>query len=71
MPHMNKGSILLDSLLSVLIVTYICLLCFSIYKVVINYEDSYLKYQLKSNEHYEQIFNSYSYCEPCQIDESD
>ena len=71
MSHMNKGFILLDSLLSVFIVSYICILCFSIYKSIIIYEDSYLLYQEKSNIHLDYIFSNYIYCEPCILDESD
>lgn len=71
MSHTNKGFILLDALLAVFILTYICLICFSIFKSIDTYNSSYMKYQENSNEHYERIFNSIPICEPCIIDESD
>ena len=71
MSHTNKGFILIDSLLAVFIVCYICLLCFSIYKSITIYENSYLKYQERSNENIDYIFSKYVYCKPCELDESD
>lgn len=67
----SKGFLLIDSLLTVFIVSSICLLCFSIYKLITNYEKGYLNYQMLSNEDYENIFNDFSICERCVIDESD
>jgi len=71
MSRMNKGFIMLDSLLSVFIVTYICLMCFSIYKTIEQYEKSYINYQFNSNDSYEEIFNTLIVCEACEVDESD
>ena len=68
---MNKGFILIDSLLSVFIVTYICIICVSIYKVIENYNISYVDYQNNSNQVYEYIFDNLPICEPCILDESD
>lgn len=70
--HMNKkGFLLIDSLLTVFIVSSICLLCFSIYKLIGKYEEGYMNYQSISNDEYENIFNNLPICEVCIVDESD
>ena len=62
---------MLDALLSVFIVSCICILCFSIYSIMEKYDEGYVNYQTNSNYHYEDIFNSLSECEACAIDEYD
>lgn len=72
MQHMNnKGFLLVDSLLTVFIITCMCLLCFSIYELILNYEEGYKKNNIATNEAYESIFNNLPICEECVIDESD
>lgn len=65
----NKGFLLLDSLVNVLVVSLLCLLCFSIYKAVDNYESGYLNYIEKSNEDYDYFYNSLGICEKCIVEE--
>ena len=62
---------LLDSLICVFVAVSLCLLCFSIYKAILNYWKGYLSYQEDSNERYVSIFNGLYECEACVIDESD
>lgn len=66
--HMNnKGFLLLDSLVNVLVICVLCLLCFSIYKAIDNYDDGYKEYVEKSNEEYDYFYNSLGECEKCII----
>ena len=67
----NKGFLLIDALLSVFIVSCICILCFSIYQLDQRYEEGLETYYENSNIAYEAIFNSLAECEACTIDESD
>ena len=71
MLHMNKGFIMLDSLISVFIVIYICSMCFIIYKSIDRYERSYELYIEKSDDYYSDIYSSLEYCMPCIVDEYD
>ena len=71
MHRWNKGFLLIDSLLSVFIVSLICTLCFSIYKVIDSYAKGYERYQETSNESYERILRQLYECEACTADESD
>ena len=66
-----KGFFLIDALLCVFICSCICILCFSIYNIVSNYEKGYTDYQERSNRNYELIFETLGECEACIIDESD
>ena len=71
MRRWSRGFLLIDSLLSVFIVVSICMLCFSIYKVIGRYSEGYELYQMTANETYERIMNRLPDCEACQTDESD
>ncbi len=67
----NKGFLLIDALLSVFIVSCVCILCFSIFRIIDNYEKGFTEYQKNSNRHYEMIFQDLPECEGCAFDESD
>lgn len=72
MQHMNKkGFLLVDSLITVFITSLVCVMCFSIYDVILNYEEGYENYQSSTNEEIEDILNNMWECEVCVIDESD
>ena len=53
----NEGFFLLDALLSVFILSCLCILCFTIYGLMERYE--------------EEIFGSLNECEGCSVDEYD
>ena len=61
----KKGFMLLDALLSLVIVTLLCLLCFSIYRVIDNNEEVLDEYYLRNNEKYDALFGSLGDCIPC------
>jgi len=63
----NKGFLLIDSLVNVLIVTNLCFLCFISYKAIDNYYEGYDRYIDESNERYDYFFNSLGECEKCVI----
>ena len=67
----DKGFFLLDSLLAVFILSSICILCFSIYNLMEDYEKGYLLYQRQSNDFYEEILAGMNECEECMVCESD
>lgn len=67
----NKGFLLADSLITVLITSIVCVTCYSIYQSMVNYEEGYMKYQEESNEKLIYIYGSLPECEECQIDEPD
>lgn len=69
MQRYDRGFILLDSLMTVFIVSCICILCFSVYKSIENYIEGYRMYQNMSNQRYEDIYLSFNDCEVCVIDE--
>lgn len=71
MSHWNRGFLLADALLAVMITISICSLCFAIYRLIDHYEDSYDRYQKMSNLAYEEIYRHLRECEACMIDESD
>ncbi|MBO7676495.1 MAG: hypothetical protein J6S49_03165 [Erysipelotrichaceae bacterium] len=71
MRRSNSGFFLIDALLSVFICSCICILCFSIYRIIDSYSEGYDEYQSRSNQNYELIFSGLSECEACVIDESD
>lgn len=71
MQRSNKGFLLVDSLLTVFIVSCICILCFSIYRLIERYDEGYVSYTERMNDYYVSVFNSYEYCESCEVDESD
>ena len=67
----NKGFLLVDSLVSIFIVSNICLLCMSIFEVIDKYEEGYLEYIDKSNIRLETIMSQTFYCEGCYIDDNE
>lgn len=69
MQRYDRGFILLDSLMTVFIVSCICILCFSVYQSIENYIEGYRMYQDMSNQRYEDIYLSFNDCEVCVIDE--
>ena len=72
MPLSNeKGFFLLDALLSVFLLSCLCILCFSIYNLIERYEEGYLRYQERSNQRYEDILSDLNQCEGCAFDEHD
>ena len=66
----NKGFFLLDALLCVFIVSCLCILCFSIQALNVDYEEGYKDYQERSNEELEWILRDLNICE-CELNESD
>lgn len=67
----NKGFLLLDALLVVVITANMCLLCFTIYQAISRDEETVENYQNMENEYYYDLFGSYPECEVCLVDESD
>jgi len=67
----KKGFVLIDSLICIAIVTVMCLLCFSLFTVINSFNTGYKDYQMKSNEHYDEIFNSVGECVKCEKEEKD
>lgn len=67
----KKGFLLLDSLINVLVVSSLCLLCFSVYKSVCYYKDGYESYLNESNEQYDLLFSNLKECEKCKIIKED
>lgn len=67
----NKGFLLLDSLVNILIVSLLCVLCFAIYKAVDNYDEGYLNYLNNSNQDYEYLYNNLGECEKCIVVEEE
>lgn len=63
----NKGFLLSDALVNVLVVTLLSILCLSTYKMLDNFKQGYLKYIEESNEKYEYLYQSIQECVPCQI----
>ena len=72
MRHVNKGFLLIDSLITVLVCSLVCILCYSIYKINNNYIEGYKEYQDKSNERLTYYLSDLNWCETCEVlDESD
>ena len=67
----NEGFFLLDALLSVFILSCLCILCFTIYGLMERYEEGYQNYQYRSNSRYEEIIGTLNECERCSVDEHD
>lgn len=66
----KKGFLLLDSLISVFVTCLVCGACYSIYNLMLKYDEGYVEYQKQSNENLEEIYWNISDCEECIIDES-
>ena len=67
----NKGFFLLDALLAVFILSWLCILCFSIFDMMKKYERGYQIHQERSNEHLQTILSELNDCEECYTDEHD
>ena len=67
----NKGFLLTDSLITVLITSLVCVTCYCLYQSMVNYDKGYMEYQEKSNANLEYIYGNLWICEECEIDESD
>lgn len=68
----SKGFLLIDSLITVFVMSILCTLCYSMYNAGINYEEGYRKYQEESNDRLEEIYVHMYDCQGCEIiDESD
>lgn len=63
----NKGFLLSDALINVLVISLLSILCISAFRMVNSFEDGYLEYIEENNEKYEYLYESISECEPCQI----
>lgn len=72
MRHVNKGFLLIDSLITVFVTSLVCILCYSIFKADLNYQEGYANYQAESNDRLVSIFKDLNNCETCEvIDDSD
>ncbi|MBR4462132.1 MAG: hypothetical protein IKS51_06110 [Erysipelotrichaceae bacterium] len=67
----NKGFLLIDSLMSVFIVICMCVLCMTVYQVILRYDEGFDAYHEKTNDFLTQLFQSLPYCEACIVDEPD
>ena len=67
----DKGFFLIDALLCVFILSWICILCFSIWNLTDAYDRGYEEYTKRSNIALEGIFAPLNSCEGCQADEHD
>ncbi len=63
----NKGFLLSDALINVLVISLLSILCISAFRMVNSFEDGYLEYIEENNEKYEYLYEGISGCEPCQI----
>ena len=71
MHRSDNGFFLLDALLSVFIVSALCILCFTIFNLMSGYDEGYQLYRERSDSHYEEIFASLAECEECEVIEPD
>lgn len=72
MRRVNKGFLLVDSLITVLVCSLVCVLTYSIFSTNNNYIEGYRKYQIESNERLTYYLRGLNQCETCEIiDESD
>lgn len=65
----NKGFLLIDSLITVFIVSIMALLCLSIYKSVVNYKEGYRLYKEETSNRLTYIYDDLGECEKCIIQE--
>ena len=63
----NKGFMLVDALVNVIVVSSIAILCFYVYRALNNYDDGYKKYINENNEKYDYLYGSLSECTKCLI----
>lgn len=66
----EKGFLLTDALISVLTVSLLCVLCFSIYRLIDNYDEGLDEYIEESNEQYDYLFGGIESCERCVVEET-
>ena len=64
----KKGFLLVDSLISVLIVSSTAIMSFGVFRNVKNYYEGYDNYQKEVAENYESIFSELTKCEKCVIE---
>ena len=62
----NKGFLLIDALICMIIVSLLSVLVFSSYQTIYKQEDIYDEYLKRSNEEYEIIYRGLSDCISCQ-----
>lgn len=67
----NKGFVMVDSLLSVIIVSVVALLSLLASKSLVNYKEGYINYKTRVNERYMEIYSGMKECEVCQIIQED
>lgn len=66
----NKGYLLIDALICVLIMSLLSVLVLSSYQTISKQEDIYDEYLKRSNEEYEIIYRGLNECIKCQIKDS-
>ena len=65
---MNKrGFLLVDSLVSLFVVSSVCLLCVNIFYLLDKYYDGYSNYLDKDNEFYDDLFSFGLDCTVCVV----
>ena len=65
----SRGFLLIDSLITIFIVSSMALLCISVYKSVLNYKEGYKLYKEETNNKIAAIYDSLGECERCEIEE--
>lgn len=67
----KKGILLLDSLISLIVVSCLAILSLCLFTSINNYSNGYDDYQVRICEKYEDIYSNLAVCEKCQIEEED
>lgn len=62
---------MVDSLLSVIVVSVVALLSLLAYTAIDNYEEGYANYKERMNQRYKDIYSNMKVCEVCQIIQED
>ena len=65
----KKGFLLVDSLITIFIVSVMALLCIAIFESIDNYKKGYQDYKEETNERLNNLYNSLGVCERCVIEE--
>ena len=65
----KKGFLLVDSLITIFIVSAMSILCITIFKSINNYKEGYQSYKEETNERLNNLYNSLGVCERCVIQE--
>lgn len=63
----NRGFLLIDSLITLIVVSTMSILCISIFNAVNNYQEGYLTYKEETNNVLSDIYSSLNKCEVCEI----